>query len=215
MFRLIDLDTWPRRPYFEHYAHDVPCTYSICRDLDITNLRQRQLRLYPTMLYLLTEQVNRYVEFRTSMDEEGRLGIFDDMHPCYTVFHRETETFSNIWTEFHPDYQTFCARFAEDQQLYGHLEGFSPKPHTPENTFPVSMIPWTDFTGFHLHLDKGSRYFLPIFTMGRFTQSDGRCRMPLAMQVHHGVCDGYHAARFLNGLQERIDTFAPEKEIHL
>ena len=212
MFHPIDLEAWPRRAVFEHYAQEVPCTYSLCRDLDITNLRQRQLRLYPTLLYLLTEQVNRYAEFRTATDRAGHLGVYDDLHPSYTVFHRETETFSNLWTVFDRDYQTFCGRYDEDLRRYGRLEGFAPKPDMPENTFPVSMIPWTDFTSFHLHLDKGSGYFLPIFTMGRFSMVDGRWRMPLAMQVHHAVCDGFHAARFLNGLQERIDTFAPEKE---
>ena len=215
MFRLIDMETWPRRPYFEHYTRDVPCTYSICRDLDITNLRQRRVRLYPTMLFLLTEQVNRYPEFRMALDASGHLGVYDTMHPSYTVFHRETETFSNLWTLFDPHYLSFCRNYDEDQRLYGALEGFSPKPDMPENTFPVSMIPWTDFTGFHLHLDHGSGYLLPIFTMGKFSEAGGRWRMPIAMQVHHGVCDGFHAARFLESLQERMNTFAPDKEMNI
>lgn len=211
MFRLIDLESWPRLPYFTHYTQDTPCTYSICRDLDITNLRKRGLKLYPTMLYLLTEQVNRYEQFRTATDAQGRLGIYDEMHPCYTVFHKDSEIFSNLWTEFDRDYHVFCRRYAEDQKAYGDLPGFSPKPGTPENTFPVSMIPWTTFTGFHLHLDKGSGYYLPIFTMGQFTQRGDRCLLPLALQVHHGVCDGFHTARFLEGLQERIARFAPKE----
>ena len=212
MFRLISMEDWPRRPYFEHYTQDTPCTYSICRDLDITNLRRRHLRLYPTMLYLLTEQVNRYPQFRTDTDAQGRLGIHDSMHPCYTIFHPETETFSNLWTEFDPDYRTFCSRYEEDQRIYGNLPGFAPKPDTPANIFPVSMIPWTTFTGFTLHLDKGSGYYLPIFTMGRFTETAEGCTLPLALQVHHGVCDGFHTARFLEGLQQRVASFAPDEE---
>lgn len=212
MFQLISMEDWPRRPYFEHYTNQTPCSYSICRDMDITNLRHGGLKLYPTMLYLLTEQVNRYPEFRTATDAQGRLGIFDQMHPSYTVFHEDTETFSNLWTEFDSDYRVFCGRYAEDLRRYGSLPGISPKPHAPENTFPISMIPWTGFTAFHLHLDKGNGYFLPIFTMGRFVDKPEGCMLPLAMQVHHGVCDGFHAARFLEGLQQRIVQFLPDKE---
>ena len=28
-FHKIDLETWPRREYYEHYIHQVVCTYSI------------------------------------------------------------------------------------------------------------------------------------------------------------------------------------------
>lgn len=29
-------------------------------------------------------------------------------------------------------------------------------------------------------------------------------RLPLAVQVHHGVCDGFHVCRFVNELQELL-----------
>lgn len=49
------------------------------------------------------------------------------------------------------------------------------KPGVPENTFPVSMIPWTTFEGFNLNLQHGYDYLLPIFTMGRFLSRTGGC----------------------------------------
>ena len=37
-------------------------------------------------------------------------------------------------------------------------------------------------------------------------------RLPLAVQVHHAVCDGYHLSRFMNGLQTWMDAFPQELE---
>ena len=34
---------------------------------------------------------------------------------------------------------------------------------------------------------------------------EGKTLLPLAVQVHHGVCDGFHLCRFLNGLQARLE----------
>ena len=82
------------------------------------------------------------------------------------------------------------------------------KPNAPENTFPVSMIPWSSFEGFNLNLQKGYSYLLPIFTMGRFEVVNGRCLLPLAVQVHHAICDGFHLSRFINELQEMIEQFS-------
>ena len=80
-----------------------------------------------------------------------------------------------------------------------------PKPNIPENNFSVSMIPWTTFEGFNLNLKKGYEYLLPIFTMGKYYEERGRYILPLAIQVHHAVCDGFHVCRFINELQDLID----------
>lgn len=68
------------------------------------------------------------------------------------------------------------------------------------------MIPWTGFEGFNLNLSDFS-YLLPIFTIGKFYEENGKTCLPLAMQVHHAVCDGFHASRFLTDLQSQITAF--------
>ena len=45
------------------------------------------MKLYPAMLYYLTTIVNRHSEFRTAINQEGELGIYDEMIPSYTIFH--------------------------------------------------------------------------------------------------------------------------------
>ena len=63
------------------------------------------------------------------------------------------------------------------------------------------MIPWESFESFHLHLQKGYNYLPPIFTMGRYSEENGGYGMPLAIQVHHAVCDGFHVCRFVGELR--------------
>ena len=176
-YTVIDRATWSRREYFEHYLSAVPCTYSMTVKLDITNIRQKGLKLYPTMLYILTTAVNRHEQFRMSLNDRGELLLYAAMNPCYTVFHKETETFSNIWTSYSEDYTTFCRRYEEDCARYGNIEGFTAKPDEPENSFPVSMI-----------------------------SENGRFYLPLAVQVHHAVCDGFHVCRLIDDVQSQINA---------
>lgn len=204
-FTPIDREHWARKEYFDHYVSQIPCTYSAVFQLDITRIRQLGQKLYPTMLYHITGEVNRRDEFRTAFNGAGQLGIYDRMHPCYTVFHPESETFSNLWTEYDPDYETFCASYLRDVAEYGKNPGMEGKPGTPENTFPVSMLPWASFHGFNLNLQKGYDFLLPIFTMGKYHEEGGKLLLPLAVQVHHGVCDGFHLCRFVNSLQQWLE----------
>lgn len=204
-FRKIDRTAWPRNEVFEHYFSTIPCTYSLTAKLDITNIRAKQLRLYPTMLHSITTVVNRHEEFRTAFDEADELGVYNELNPCYTVFHKDSETFSNLWTEYTPDLRDFIRRYEADLAAYGDNAAFIGKPGLPKNSFTVSMLLWTSFDGFNLNLQKGYAYTLPIFTLGKFFPESDRTLMPVALQVHHGVCDGFHACRFLNELQALLN----------
>ena len=206
-FTKIDKSNWQRKEYFEHYFSNVPCTYSITVKLNITQIKKKKQKLYPAMLYYLTSIVNRHPEFRTTINENGELGIYSEMVPCYTIFHKDTETFSNLWTEYIPNFKDFCIAYENDILNYGEQKGMLGKPNIPKNSFTISMIPWTTFDGFNLNLQKEYDYLIPIFTMGKYYEENGQILLPLAIQVHHAVCDGFHVCRFVNELQELINSF--------
>lgn len=205
VFEKLDRKKWVRKEYFQHYFVNVPCTYSMTVKLDITRMIEKQEKLYPSMLYYLTTIVNRHPEFRTAINGDGELGIYEKMIPSYTVFHKDTETFSNLWTPYYSELENFYRAYESDLQQYGNKKGLIGKPNPPENVFNVSMIPWTTFEGFHLNLQKGYEYLLPVFTMGKYYLEGEKTLLPLAIQVHHAVCDGYHVCRFVNELQELIN----------
>lgn len=210
-FQIMDLETWPRRETFLHFLEEVPCTYSITVELDITRLwretRARGIGLFPTLLYGLSRQVNCQEAFRMDFNEAGQVGVYRQCSPCYTVFHPETEGFTNVWTEYDPVFSTFCRNYRADRERYrGDFR--HGKPDAPPNLFSVSCVPWASFTGFHLDLPKGHTYLRPIFTIGKYTCREDTVRVPVAVQVHHSVCDGFHTARFLNGLQAWAESFS-------
>lgn len=200
----VDLDTWARKEHFEHYFHQVPCTYSMTTKLDITPLIEAEERLYPAMLYRIAKAVNQYQEFRMDLGPDGTLGFYTEMHPCYTIFHRDSETFSNLWTEYTDDYEAFCRAYQQDLEQFGSCKDMMAKPDVPVNTFPVSMVPWESFEGFNLNLQNGYRYLPPIFTMGKYQRDERGVWLPLSIQVNHAVCDGFHVCRFIAALREMI-----------
>lgn len=205
-FEKIDRDNWVRKEYFEHYFTAVPCTYNMTVKLDITSIIEKKLELYPTMLYYLATIVNQHSEFRMSFNNDGELGVYDELIPCYTIFHKDTETFSSIWTDYTVNFKDFLTAYENDIIQYGNIKSMDAKPNTPDNSFPVSMIPWTTFEGFNLNLQNGYDYLKPIFTMGKYYEENQRVILPLSIQVHHAVCDGFHICRFINELQEMINN---------
>ncbi|MGI5906887.1 MAG: type A chloramphenicol O-acetyltransferase [Candidatus Pararuminococcus gallinarum] len=203
-FHLIDFQTWERKEFYEHFINEVVCTYSTTVNLDITNLKR--MRLYPTIIWLLTKAVNQMPEFRTALTDKG-VGIYDEMHPAYIIFNKENENFSAIWTEFHADYNEFLSAYETDVEKFSSSTHYAPKPDRPSNTFDISMVPWFTFTSFNINVFGEGKYLLPIFTLGKYFDDNGKRLLPISIQVHHAVCDGYHIGKFVETLQTMIDKF--------
>lgn len=203
-FHLIDLQTWKRKEFYEHFTKEVVCSYSTTVNLDITNLKNR--RLYPAIIWLLTKTVNQMPEFRTALTDKG-VGIYDEMHPSYTIFNEENKNFITIWTAFHSNYDKFLSAYEADAAEFSTSTKYQPKVDRPSNCFDISMIPWFTFTSFNINVFSESKYLLPIFTLGKYFEDDGKRLIPLSIQVHHAVCDGYHIGKFVETLQKLINQF--------
>lgn len=204
-FKVIDKENWERKEYFDYYYSNVPCTYTMTVKLNITKIREAEQKLYPTLLHSITKIVNKHDEFKTSFNSNNQLGVFDYMFPHYTIFHKDSETFSNIWTEYIEDYDVFYELYKRDMRAFGTIKKREAKPDLPANCFNILAIPWIVFESFNLNLQNNRDNLLPVFIMGKYYEEDGNLILPLSIQVHHGLCDGFHLCRFVNELQYIIN----------
>ncbi|MEZ7196372.1 type A chloramphenicol O-acetyltransferase [Pseudodesulfovibrio karagichevae] len=206
-FNVIDLATWNRKEHFEHYLNNVRCSYSVVVNIDITAFRKQLkslgLKDYIAQIYILTCAVNNFPEFRMSLDKAGRLGYWDMVNPLYTVLNSKSETFSSIWTCYDRSFATFHDRCTADISEFCTGALF-PKPDCPKNIFTISSVPWIDFTAFNINVFSDTNYLLPIITIGKYIEEREETMMPLAIQVHHAVCDGFHVGKFIENVKSLI-----------
>ncbi len=210
LFNKIDLDNWSRKETYQSFMENNPCTYSITVNLDVSKFlpltKSKNLKFFPSFLFALSHTVNRHKEFRMSFDKDKNLGYYSYSNPLFTVFHDETETFSTVWSEYDSDFDIFMQNYISDMAKYKN-DAKNSKPLNENNYFNVSLIPWTSFTGFNLNLQNGYDYLSPIFTIGKYFTDNDKTLIPLAIQAHHAVCDGYHISKFINDLQDLLYSF--------
>lgn len=210
-FKALDLENYPRKEHFDFYLNRVPCTWSCTVKLDILPIRQLRLRLYTSMLWLLARSVNSLEAFRFAKRPDGIVGIYDQVHPSFTVLNPQLNTFSCTWCRYDDDYFTFAKAADSAIAQAKNAKGMLARTDIPDNIFNVSMIPWFHFEAFNLYLPQSVNYFAPIFTIGQFKEEKGRTLIPLAFQVHHAVCDGLHASLLLKKLQSEINALVIKK----
>ncbi|MGE7998434.1 type A chloramphenicol O-acetyltransferase [Lysinibacillus sp. NPDC093190] len=208
IFNKIDRKNWHRHEYFEHYITQQT-TFSMTSEIDISilhkNIKDNNFKFYPTFIYMVTKAINTNIAFRMCFNSQGELGYWEKLNPSYTIFNEESETFSSIWTATSDKFKQFHQNYESDIKKYNGRISLFPKSPIPENIFHISMIPWSSFTGFNLNISNGGNYLLPIITAGKFVQKENAIYLPVSLQMHHAVCDGYHAGLFMNYLQSYAD----------
>ncbi|HJA72042.1 MAG TPA: chloramphenicol acetyltransferase [Candidatus Lachnoclostridium stercoravium] len=206
-FHKIDMDNWERREHYYYYRDFIKTRYNLCGEIDITGLlsqiREKRLHFYLVFLYVVIHTVNEIKELRMCLDQDGALGYWDVCHPSYTIFHKDDLTFSDIWTEYSPDFQTFYERASQDMETFKDVKGIKAKPDTPPNFCPISCIPWISFTGFGSDTYAESNMLYPVILFGKYHENEkGQILLPLSIAVNHMVADGYHTCLFFQKIQE-------------
>ncbi len=207
-FHLVNMEKYERREHFEYYTSLVRTNYNLTANLDVSvlhkRMKEKKLRFYPTFIYAVMMGINQNKEFRMQIDREGRLGYWDFLHPSYTIFHEDDQTFSDIWTEFDSEFSVFYRNAEEDIVRYGKRKGIKAKPDKPQNFCPISGVPWLHFTNYSCDTFTEPHMYFPVITFGKYLEKEGKVEIPLSVFVNHAVADGYHSCKLFNDIQSIV-----------
>lgn len=209
-FHPIDIRKWERGEIFYYFSKMAPTSYSITVSMDVTemrkNLKSRELKFFPSYLYIVTKLLNQQMEFKIA-DKDGVLGYWDTLTPLYASFHEDDKTFSLMWTEYRDNFMGFYQQYLENKINYGSNHGaLAQKDSTPPlNSYTISCIPWIKFQHFSLHSYENKPYYFPTVESGKIYEDGARYMLPLSITLHHAATDGYHVKVFLEKLQEEMN----------
>ena len=200
-------DQWERKEYLEFFQNS---SIYITEQLDMTKLychiKQKGLRLYPSLVYCAAKVVNQYPEFRYAYDEQHCVGIWEELHPYYTVPRVDNPTlFSMKYSAYSPDFLTFYHTFEQDYKVAEHCGRLLCDETMPKNIFGVSIAPGVPFTGFCFG-GEPKEDFVPFVLFGKLTHQGDRFLLPVGAEFSHAVNDGQHISRFFEQLKETADN---------
>lgn len=207
-YTFVNLNEWSRGSLFKFYIDKMRIVMSLTADVNVTNLRayskKNNLNFYPLMLWVVSKIINSHDEFKYSWDDAGNLIKWDFVSPSYTDFHADDENFVKMVTEYSDDLFEFCSRVDKDRQRHKNERAIL--FNQPPNFFDVSCLPWIKYSHFDIHVFDEGKFLAPVVTWGKFEEKDGKLIMPLTMNIHHAVADGFHLSRFFNEVQELMDS---------
>lgn len=201
-------ETWERKEYFDYFYNQIKCKYTLNANIDISilleNIKKPGLKFFPTFLYAIMRAINQNKEFRMSFDNEGNLGYWNYVVPSYTIFHEDTKTFSDIWSEYTEDFSLFYQGVCRDMETYKNVKTIKARAEQPANFCSVSSLPWLSFTNYSQDTYTESSFLYPLIRFGKYFTDREKILIPFAIFVNHAVADGYHTAKLINDIQEYV-----------
>jgi chloramphenicol O-acetyltransferase type A len=207
MKQLIDLSTWPRREHFSFFSKFDEPFFGLVADVDCTHAYAEAKRLgvsfFLYYLHLALQAANEVEAFRYRI-EDGQVYCYDRIHASATIG-RPDRTFGFSFIEQHDTLADFVAGANAEidavQQSVGlRLNDTTGRP----DVIHFSAIPWVRFTGLTHARSFQFPDSCPKISVGQTYQEGATLRMSVAVNVHHGLADGYHVGLFLEAFQRLL-----------
>lgn|SRR5574344_180102 len=213
-YEIIDKETYYRRDIFRHYSEDCKCSISMTARIDVSSLVAYSSKagssFYINFLYLLCKALNSRAEYRMDyLEKTGELICYDKINPIQYVFHEDTQTYTQVYTEYNADYRTFYGNCVRDIERARHSSeyGLDPDPDGHPNWFEASYIPWCSYDSLNVELPEGNQYFPPIINWGKYRDEGGRLMMPVTARMNQALADGYLVAITFKLIEKEIANF--------
>ena len=205
-FRVIDLETWPRRRHFDFFAAmDMP-HFTLTAPVDVTafvpEVKARKVSLTVAVAHVLSAVACQMAEFRQRI-RETQVVEHDVVHPSFTVLSQDG-LFGFCTVPFHPRFEVFSAQAQEKIDEAKARPSLEDGPGQDDLLF-MTAIPWVGFTAIGHPMHQARTDSVPRLAWGKMEPSGNRLQMPLSLQAHHGLMDGLHAGRFFQAVQARFD----------
>ena len=209
MKQQIDLTTWSRREHFAFFSTFEEPYFGIVADVDATQAYARAKALgisfFQLYLHSTLQAVNEVEAFRYRI-EAGNVYCYDQVHVSATLMRPDT-TFGFSFIPYTPSLLDFGAGLAAEIEAVRQTPGLRLNDTTGRpDVVHFSAVPWFSFTGLTHARSFRHPDSIPKISVGRAQQKSGKLMLPVAVNAHHGLADGYHVGLFLEALQRALDA---------
>ncbi|UOQ95897.1 chloramphenicol acetyltransferase [Hymenobacter sp. 5317J-9] len=207
MKHLIDQAGWNRREHFAFFSAFEEPFFGLVATVDCTRALAEAKRLgVPFFLYYLhaaMHAVNQVEAFRYRV-EDGQVYCYDHIHASATIG-RPDHTFAFSFIEHHDELADFLPAANAEIAAVQASQGLRLGEQTARpDVIHFSAIPWVRFTGLTHARSFSHPDSCPKISVGQTYTEGAATLMPVSINVHHGLADGYHVGLFLQAFQERL-----------
>jgi chloramphenicol O-acetyltransferase type A len=207
MAHYLDPANWPRREVFEFFRGFDKPFFNICTRVDVTRmvelLRARgggSVSL--AYLYFALRIANEIEPFRYRL-RDGKVFVHDVIHGGTTVL-LPNEAFTLAYFDYVDDFEKFLSDAGRAIEEVRTGDGAFRPRNEDDGRIHFTVLPWISFTSFSHARNSRQEDSIPKIAFGKFAHENRRILLPISVEVHHALMDGFMVGRYLSRLEESL-----------
>lgn len=206
-YQLENIDQWARKSTFDFFkSFDVPF-YNITANVDVSNLKkfcsEKELSYVVSCLFLSEKTIQQIPHFRYRI-KDNEVRLYDNTQAGCTIL-LENKSFAFCYFKPSNSLTEFVENGINSINELKKNPDFAPREGDLNMNF-YSVIPWVSFTSFQHARRHEKDDSIPRIVFGKYFEQNGKTLMPISVEVHHSLVDGYHVGLYFEILQKEMDS---------
>lgn len=207
--KLLDLNQWKRKEHFEFFSKMASPYFGVVAAVDCTKAYEKakalNISFFAYYFHKSMQAINAIKEFKYRIID-GKVYEFDIIHAGTTIA-RKDGTFAFAYIPFDNDFDTFNNALKLEIKAVENSIGLRLNDDDiKKDLIRHSSLPWLSFSAILHPTNFNKEESVPKIVFGKYEEKDGKKIMPISVEAHHGLVDGFHIAQYFEKFQYLLDN---------
>lgn len=207
--KLIDINTWNRKEHYNFFSKMKSPYFGIVAELDCTKAyekaKENNISFFAYYFHKSMIAVNSINEFKYRIID-SKVYEFDTIHAGATIA-RKDGTFAFIYVPYSENFYVFSN--ALQKEIYEVENSIGLRLNDDDikkDLIRHSALPWVNFTAILHPTNFTENESVPKIVFGKYVIKEGKKMMPISLEAHHGLMDGFHFSQYYELLQQLLNN---------
>lgn len=207
--KLIDIETWNRRDHYYFFSKMASPFLGITANVKCTKAcrisKENSWSLFAYYWHKSMVAVNSIKEFKYRIIED-KVYELDSINAGTTII-RDDKTFAFIYVQYDDDFNLFNERLQAELAEVRNSKGLRLNEENDKvNLIRHTTIPWVSFTAILHPKNNDNKDSIPRISFGKIFELNGEKYLPVSVEAHHGLLDGYHVGKYFELFEELLNS---------
>lgn len=167
--------------------------------------KENKISLFAYYLHSSMKVINSISEFKYRLID-GNVYELEKINAGGTIS-RKDNTFAFIYVEYDEDFNVFKNRLEREVELVHSSVGLRLNADDCKvDLIRHTTIPWVSFTHLLHPTQLNNEDTVPKISFGKIFELNGEKYLPVSVEAHHGLVDGYHVGRYFAEFEQLLDS---------
>jgi len=208
MIKHLNIANWNRKEHYQFFSQFDEPFFGITTEIDCTNAykycKDHKLPFFLYYHYQAIIAINKIEEFRYRI-KDNEIIIFDTIHVTTTIS-RKDNTFAFSFFPYTPSFKEFVELAEIEIVRVKNSAGLGLNENTGRlDVIHFTTVPWLSFTGVTHARSFNNKDSVPKIAFGKYFYRNERMIMPVSVNAHHGLMDGFHVGQYLQLFEQLMN----------